>query len=57
MFIITCIEITIFQSFTVLYDERKRQIGFKRMTLMIINVFIELFRVVDKTILSDIEII
>ena len=57
MFIITCIEITIFQSFTVLYDEKKRQIDFKHMTLMIINVFIELFRVVDKTILSDIEII
>ena len=38
-----------------LYDERKRQIDFKSITLTMVNVFNELFHVVDKVALSKIE--
>ena len=56
MLIITCIEITIFQSFTMLKDERKRQVDLKGMTLVMVNFFNDGFHVVNKAALLIVEV-
>ena len=48
MFITTCIEIMILQSFMMLSDERKCMIEIKSMTLIMENVFNENINVVVK---------
>ena len=55
MFITTCIEITILQSFMMLWDERKCTIEIKSMTLIMENVFNEFINVVVKVEFSEIR--
>ena len=55
MFITTCIEITILQSFMMLWDERKCRIEIKSMTLIMENVFNENINVVVKVEFSEIR--
>ena len=55
MFIITCIEITILQSFMMLQDERKCTIEIKSMTLIMENVLMIIINVVVRIELSEIR--
>ena len=55
MFITTCIEIMILQSFMMLSDERKCMIEIKSMTLIMENVFNENINVVVKVEFSEIR--
>ena len=57
LLIITRIEIKILWSFTVLWDERKRQIDFKSMPLVMVNFFHYSFHVVDKGTFLIVQIV
>ena len=55
MFIITCIEITILQSFMMLWDERKCTIEIKSMNLIMEMFSMKIINVVVKVELSEIR--